>query len=113
MDGKDEQYGILLIDSVNPKYGNKVRAKIGTLFESGTEYKKNEHLIEDPIFVDSNYRHLSQLVDRVAYCIRRRFREAEVDESDRRAFTEFFDTIKPKLLKNESITDGYGLKIFP
>lgn len=113
MEGKDEQYGILMIDSVNAKYDNKVRAKIRSLLDSGTKYVKNEYLIGDPIFVDSNYRHLSQLVDCVAYCIRRRFREAEVDEYDRQVFSEFFGTIEPKLLTNGSTTKGYGLKIFP
>lgn len=89
MNGKDEQYGLLLIDSVNPKYDNKVRAKIRSLFENGTEYEKNEYLIEDPIFVDSSYRHLSQLVDCVAYCIRRHYRKAEVSDWERETYESF------------------------
>ena len=113
MDGKDEQYGILMIDSVNVKYDNKIRAKMRLLLDSGTRYEKNEYLIEDPIFVDSSYRHLSQLVDCVAYCLRRKYREAEVDDNDRRAFEEFFKIIEPKLLRNGSTSNGYGLKIFP
>lgn len=113
MGGKDEQYGILMIDSVNPKYDNKVRVKVRSLFENGTKYEKNLYLIEDPIFVDSSYRHLSQLVDCVAYCIRRNFRKAEADERERKTFEEFFKMIEPKLLKNVSRSDVYGLKIFP
>lgn len=113
MKGKDEQYGILMIDSVNSKYDNKVRTKIRSLFENGTKYVKNRYLIEDPIFVDSSYRHLSQLVDCVAYCIRRNFRKVEADERERETFEAFFKMIEPKLLKNESKSEGYGLKIFP
>lgn len=113
MEGMDEQYGILMIDSVNPKYDNKIRVKVRYLFENGTRYEKNRYLIEDPIFVDSSYRHLSQLVDCVAYCIRRNFRKAEADERERETFEAFFKMIEPKLLKNGSRSEGYGLKIFP
>jgi hypothetical protein len=56
---------------------------------------------------------LSQLVDCVAYCVRRKFRDAEVDDYDRQVFSEFFGIIEPKFLKNGSTTKGYGLKTFP
>lgn len=113
MEGRDEQYGILMIDSVNQKYDNKIRIKIRYLFENGTKYVKNQYLIEDPIFVDSSYRHLSQLVDCVAYCIRRNFRKTEADERERETFESFFKMIEPKLLKNGPGFEGYGLEIFP
>lgn len=113
MNGKDEQYGILMIDSVNTKYDNRIRARVRDLFENGTKYEKNNYLIEDPIFVDSSYRHLSQLVDCVAYCIRRNFRKAMIDEKERETFESFFRIIEPKLLRNGSKQEGYGLKTFP
>lgn len=40
MEVRDEQYGILMIDSVNPKYDNKIRVKVRYLFENGTRYQK-------------------------------------------------------------------------
>ena len=83
------------------------------LQENGTRYEKNRYLIEDPIFVDSSYRHLSHLVDCVAYCIRRNFRKAEADERERETFEAFFKMIEPKLLKNGSRSEGYGLKSAP
>ena len=110
---RNEQYGILIIDSINPRYDNKIRVKIRCLFENVTKYEKNQHLIEDPISVDSSYRHLSQLVDFVAYCIRRNFRKAEVDEWERETFEAFFKMMEPNLLKNRCGSEGYGLKIFP
>lgn len=113
LNGKEEQYGILLIDSVNTKYDNKIRSKVRSLFERGTKYEKNEYLIEDPIFVNSCYRHLSQLVDCVAYCIRRCLRETVVDEREKQVFQHYFDLISPKLLRRGNNPDGYGLKIFP
>lgn len=111
--GRDEQYGILMIDSVNPNYDNKTRAKVRFLFKNGTRHVKNHYLIEDPIFVDSSYRHLSQLVDCVAYCIRRNFRKSKVDERERETFESFFNLIEPKLLKNGDNTEDCGLEIFP
>jgi len=65
--GRFEEYGLMLFDSVNDKYDNKIRAKLRLLFESGTKFEKNNYLIEDPLFVNSEYRHLSQLADCVAY----------------------------------------------
>lgn len=113
MEGREEQYGILMIDSITTKYDNKMRSKIRALFETGTRYNKNRYMIEDPIFVDSSYRHLSKLVDCIAYCIRRKFRKAEVDQHDRETFDRFFKTIEPKLLKNGNALEGYSLKVFP
>jgi len=66
--------------------------------------------IENPIFVDSSCRHLSQLADCVAYCIRRYYRSAEADPRERETF---FRIIESKLLKNGNKSAGYGLKIFP
>lgn len=57
--GNDEEYAIIMIDSVDKKYDNKIRMKIRSLFDNGTRYEKNKYLIEDPIFVDSSYRHMS------------------------------------------------------
>ena len=51
------------------------------LSKSGTKFEKNNYLIEDPLFVNSEYRHLSQLADCVAYCVKKRFRENEPEES--------------------------------
>lgn len=111
--GDSEQYGILLIDSVNQKYDCHIRSKIRSLLEDGTKSGGNSYLIEEAIFVDSKYRHLSQLVDCAAYCIRRNFRKAEVDERERETFESLFKIIEPKLLRIGCESRGYGLKIFP
>lgn len=111
--GNDEEYAIIMIDSVDKKYDNKIRMKIRSLFDNGTRYEKNKYLIEDPIFVDSSYRHMSQIVDCIAYCIRRNFRAKEADEKERETFDSFFRIIEPKILKNGIGTNRYGLKFFP
>ncbi len=65
------EYGILLIDSVNTKYDNAVRRKYNGFFKDGTLYQTNQYLIEDPLFVNSQYRNMSQLVDVVAHLVNR------------------------------------------
>lgn len=111
-DGLPEEYGIVLMDSENMKEDNRVRLKFRQLFERGTRFVHCDYLIEDPLFVNSEYRHLSQLVDCAAYCIRRYIRRTD-DEAETRQFSEFYAIIEPKMLRGRGFVDGYGLKVFP
>jgi len=106
---EDEEYGILLIDSVNEKYDNKLRVKIRELCKKGSGRTKNRYLIEDPIFVDSKYRHLSQLADCVAYCIRRKHRGDLNNPKDGETFEKFYKIIEKGLPKCKRC----GIKVFP
>ena len=109
-------YGILLIDSVNSKYDNTIRRKYHSFFEWGTYFQSNTYLIEDPLFVDSQYRNMSQLVDLVAYTINRRTNaKQKVNKSiiDQVAM-KGYQTILPKFDKSvKGRFDGYGIKYFP
>ena len=66
----------------------------------------------DPFFVDSSYRYLSQLYDRVAYSIEK-LHENRSHERECETFEAFFRMMDSKLLTNGSCSEGYGLKIFP
>ena len=105
----DEEYGILMIDSVDEKYDNRLRIKIRELCKSETRRIKNRYLIEDPIFVDSKYRHLSQLVDCVAYCIRRKHRSKQGNPKAVETFERFYIMIEGKISRCKRC----GIKIFP
>ncbi|NLL95104.1 MAG: DUF3800 domain-containing protein [Thermoplasmatales archaeon] len=111
--GKEEHGCILVLDSVSRNYDDKVRTVIKTLLKNGTEQNKNEYLIEDPFFVDSRHRNMIQLVDCVAYCIRRKFRKAVASPASQETFEEFFSIIEPKFLEVEGDAIGYGLKKIP
>ena len=106
---EDEEYGILLIDSVDEKYDNKLRIKVRGLCQKGSGRVKNRYLIEDPIFVESKYRHLSQLADCVAYCVRKRFRSTLGNPLDREMFERFYKIFEEKI----SGCKGCGIKTFP
>ncbi|MCL2148264.1 MAG: DUF3800 domain-containing protein [Methanomassiliicoccaceae archaeon] len=106
---EDREYGILLVDSVDRRYDNKVRSKIKELCREGSGRVDNRFLIEDPIFVESKYRHMSQLADCVAFCVRRRHRSKPSNPKDEETFERFYRMIGGKVFK----CDGCGIKVFP
>lgn len=112
MCGRDEECGIMLVDSINPKYDNKIRMKIRTLFMTGSKYQKNNYLIEDPVFTDSSYRHMSQMVDCIAYCIRRNYRSKIPDQKEQETFENWLNQMRDKFLGNHDF-DKYSIKVFP
>ncbi|RLI48839.1 MAG: hypothetical protein DRO73_08135 [Candidatus Thorarchaeota archaeon] len=112
------EYGILLIDSVNTRYDNAVRRKYSEFFKHGTLYQTNEDLIENPLFVNSQYRNMSQLVDVVAHMVNRytnlrgkpqeKWNDVDyVIERGFRVIQQRFDTDESGKLK------GCGIKHFP
>jgi len=105
----EEEYGLLLIDSVDKRYDNKMRIKIRELCKDGSERVENRYLIEDPIFVDSRYRHLSQMVDCVAYCIRKKHRNKPGNPKDAEVFERFYKILERRI----SECRRCGIKIFP
>jgi len=71
-------------------------------------------LIEDPLFTDSKWRNLSQLVDCVAYAIRKHFRNPPKPSFHDKNWESYFKLIYDKLDADESgKIDGCGLKVFP
>lgn len=103
----------MMIDSVNSKFDNKIRLKVRALFMTGSEYQKNNYLIEDPVFVDSSYRHLSQLVDCIAYCVRRNYRFKETDSKEKETYGEWLNQIRDKFVGGPTQFEKYGIKEFP
>ena len=70
----DPQYGILFMDSIQPKFDEKIKARIRKMIKDGTEHICNDYIIEDVIFVDSRYRSMSQIIDCIAFTVRRHYR---------------------------------------
>jgi hypothetical protein len=111
-------HGILLLDSVNPRYDNTIRRKYHGFCHSGTYYQQNEYLIEDPLFVDSQYRNMSQLVDIVAYTVYRRTNittkpSSKWNDTDK-AIENGYQTLIPRFDKDsKGRLLGCGIKHFP
>jgi hypothetical protein len=90
--GQKNQYGLLILDSINNSYDNKVRIKIKNFLLNGTMYQDNQFLIEDALFTCSHWRNLCQLADFVAYAINYHYKTQKFRDAS----------------KNKSIEDGYA-----
>ena len=115
--GADPQFGILFMDSIQPKFDEKIKTRVRNMISEGTEHIVNDYIIEDVVFVDSRYRAMSQIVDCIAYIIRRYHRlsfSGSVNESELSFYKECFDIIRPRIRKGPNgRMKGAGLKIYP
>lgn len=110
--GIPSERALLLIDSIQYNYDLKIRKKLLPWFRKGTVYQVNKYFIEDPIFVKSQYRTMQQLVDAVAYCIRRNYDNNNL--KIQKIFNTFFNKINCKF--DTDSKGNYlqaGLKLFP
>ena len=53
----------MIMDTEGSKQDAKLRGKLTPILRNGTKYSKFQYLIEDPLFTDSKWRNLSQIVD--------------------------------------------------
>ncbi|TET91106.1 MAG: DUF3800 domain-containing protein [Methanomassiliicoccales archaeon] len=110
---RPREFGLMLVERVQPAFDLKVRKKMTEYFREGTMFTgRTEFLIEDILFVESHFRNLSQLADCVAYCVRRKLRPSNTWRDE--YFDIFFERIVDRFNKNdEGEYMGPGLKIFP
>ncbi|MGQ4873289.1 MAG: DUF3800 domain-containing protein [Promethearchaeia archaeon] len=112
--GEHIDYGIMLIDSVNDVFDKILRDKMIKWLKEGSEYANNKYLIEDPLFISSEYRNLSQLTDLIAFIVRRKFRDNSTDSIYQKNYLKYFKIIERKFDKNKhGNIFGSGIKLFP
>ena len=80
----DKKYAILIADNHKEK-DSKLTALMRKFYEAGTFWRNINHIVETPLFVDSQLTSLVQVADLLSYSIRRFFDNDE---------TEIFDLIK-------------------
>jgi len=108
------QYGIMIIDSCSYKADQKLRKTITEMLKEGTYYSDLKYLIEDPLFTDSKWRNLSQLVDCVAYAVRKKFRNSPNPSFHDAHWFSYYEKIFCKFDDDENGTVlGCGVKVFP
>ena len=111
---KPKEHGIMFIDSVNRKFDKLLRNKILVFIAKGTHYVENKYLIEDPLFITSQYRNMSQLCDLVTFCVRKKYRETNIDNKITHQFDHYYSVLLPKFDRDEKgEINGCGVKIFP
>ena len=111
--GRYVEYGLMIEDTEGQKKDEKLRNKLRGMLIDGTLYSTLDYLIEDPFFTDSKWRNLSQLVDCVAYCVRRKYMVKQSPQK-KNVWDRQFEIISNRF--DKSVTgsyDGYGIKIFP
>jgi hypothetical protein len=112
--GEHPEHGILLFDRVEPRFDAKRRARLVSHYQHGSHYVKNKYLIEEPLFVDGQYRNLSQLADHVAYVLRRKFRPDRRENRMDHLCDQEYARLLPKFDRSATgRVDGYGIKVFP
>ncbi len=104
----NNQKGMLIIDKNMKKPDKEIYDLIQCLRKNGTNYHQVQHIIEQPLFINSLESIGLQLADSIAYCVYKKFSGSN--------FEDFHDRcIWPKyrgdIYSNEH--NGYGLKIFP
>ena len=110
--GMPHEYGIMIMDSEGKTKDQKLRDKLVEMLREGTFYSKLDYLIEDPLFTDSKWRNLSQIVDCVAYCIRKHYRNNKSNNHTTN-WNRYFTMIENKFHNVNGKYLGYGVKIFP
>jgi len=108
------QYCIMIIDSDNKRVDQLIRNKINVMMRDGTYYSELEYLIEDPLFTDSKWRNLSQLVDCISYCVRRFHRQGNRPSYKTSKWNGYYEKIISKFdTCADGKIEGCGLKIWP
>jgi hypothetical protein len=108
------QYGIMIIDSCNSNYDNKLRKSIAEILRDGTCFCKLRYLIEDPLFTDSKWRNMAQLSDCVAYAIRKHFRTPSNPSFHDENWEKYYSMLLKKADKDETGKIlGCGIKVCP
>jgi hypothetical protein len=107
------EFGLLLIDAIEAKCDEQVRRKLLGFLRNGTHYMQNKFLIEDPLFVSSQYRNLSQLADLTAWTIRRKLRPSGGTYKDKVA-DKLWPYVESRLHRNnKGEWFGIAIKRFP
>ncbi len=111
--GRYVEYGLMIEDTEGQKKDEKLRNKLRGMLIEGTLYSDLDCLIEDPFFTDSKWRNLSQLVDCIAYCVRRKYKTNQ-SPAKKQVWDRYFEMISNRFDKSDTGSyNGYGVKIFP
>lgn len=103
---KGTNNGLLFIDASQKNPQEEIRKAVRKAIKDGGLWKGIDHVIEQPIFVESHTYNLIQLADMIAYVILKHYK------GDLK-FKEFFEMLKSKMYRIDGNLDGFGLKEFP
>ena len=108
-------FGILCVDSNSQNIVSEIKSIVQEFRKEGSMYLDSKYLIEDPFFVDSSMRNLTQLADFVAWFSKQWFNRYKGRTSTHDTFNiELFNNIIDRFdkTKNNEVF-GAGIKIHP
>jgi hypothetical protein len=104
---RNQDEGIIIVDKSSRMPEREIWKTVRTLRKFGSNYCEINHLIEEPIFIDSKIREGIQIADASAYCSFRHLMESV-------KFQPYWDIVRTKLRKGPGgLVTGYGFKVFP
>lgn len=98
--------GLLFIDASHKNPELEIRKAVRNAIKDGGIGKVIDHIIEEPIFVESHTHNLIQLADMIAYVIHKHYKGDS-------KFEGLFEMLKSKMYRADGNLDGFGLKEFP
>lgn len=98
--------GLLFIDASQKNTEADIRRAVRKAIKDGGIWKGVDHVIEQPIFVESHTHSLTQLADMIAYVILKHYKGDS-------KFEGLFEMLKSKMYRADGKLDGFGLKEFP
>jgi hypothetical protein len=105
--GRNHNEGIIIVDTSAKMPQKEICTVVNRLRKKGSRYKEINHLIEEPIFIQSNIREGIQIADACAYCALKHLTGYD-------KFNPYWSIVETKLLRSPAGNpEGYGYKIFP
>ena len=98
--------GLIFVDSSQKVPESEIKNIIRRMVREGSPQQQVDHVIEDPIFVESHRRNLIQVADMIAYVV---YKHHKGDPQ----FREWFEMLKPKMRMRDGKLEGVGFKKFP
>lgn len=105
---RQNEKGLMRIDQTSNICKKETLEIVNHLRKHGSYFREIINVAEEPLFLDSKYSEGLQLADAISYCTLRHLNGYE-------KFDNYWKIVYSKLRRNSegTITDGYGLKIFP
>ena len=98
--------GLFFIDASSRRPDCEIRNTIHSIVRKGGMRRGIQHVIEDPIFVESRMRNLIQLADMVAYVVHKHY-------TNNPMFDKWFQSLVPKMYHHNGKLHGFGIVEFP
>jgi Protein of unknown function (DUF3800) len=105
--GQGSNEGMMIVDKSSKIPENEICKIVRRLRRIGTNFCEINHLVEEPMFIDSSIREGIQMADAAAYCTIKHL-------TNYVKFSSYWDILASKIRRGPTgQIEGYGFKVFP